>query len=105
LNAFGLHRKKEEALALILEDNARKNPGKPWISNLQIYVGSGTVLTRNQTGTSKKHPSAADHQLATGDLQYSATKTKYPPSRQGVSQVLAPRRGADSTVHQHVTPR
>jgi hypothetical protein len=45
LNAFGLHRKKEEALALILEDNARKNPGKPWISNRQIYVGSGTVLT------------------------------------------------------------
>jgi hypothetical protein len=45
LNAFGLHRKKEETLALILEENARKNPAKPWISNRQIYVGSGTVLT------------------------------------------------------------
>jgi hypothetical protein len=45
LNAFGLHRKKEETLALILEDDARKNPGKSWISNRQIYVGSGTVLT------------------------------------------------------------
>jgi hypothetical protein len=29
LNAFGLHRKKEETLALILEENARKNPAKP----------------------------------------------------------------------------
>ena len=45
MNAFGLHRKKEETLALILEENARKNPGKPLISNRQIYVGSGTVLT------------------------------------------------------------
>jgi hypothetical protein len=45
LNAFGLHRKKEETLALILEENARKNPAKPWISNRQIYVDSGTVLT------------------------------------------------------------
>jgi len=45
LNAFGLHRKKEETLALILEENARKNLAKPWISNRQIYVGSGTVLT------------------------------------------------------------
>jgi hypothetical protein len=45
LNVFGLHRKKEETLALILEENARKNPGKPLISNRQIYVGSGTVLT------------------------------------------------------------
>jgi len=45
LNAFGLHRKKEETLALIWEENARKNPGKPLISNRQIYVGSGTVLT------------------------------------------------------------
>jgi hypothetical protein len=49
LNTFGLHRKKEEALALTLEDNARKNPGKPWISNRQIYVGSGTVLTAPPT--------------------------------------------------------
>jgi hypothetical protein len=45
LNAFGLHRKKEEKLALILEENVRKNPAKPWISNRQIYVGFGTVLT------------------------------------------------------------
>ena len=45
MNAFGLHRKKEETLALILEENVRKNPAKPWISNRQIYVGFGTVLT------------------------------------------------------------
>lgn len=45
MNAFGLHWKREETLALILEENARKNPAKPWISNRQIYVGSGTVLT------------------------------------------------------------
>jgi hypothetical protein len=50
LNAFGLHRKREETLALILEENARKNPAKPWISNRQIYVGSGTVLTQGQPG-------------------------------------------------------
>jgi len=36
LNAFGLHRKKEETPALILEENARKNPAKPWISNRQV---------------------------------------------------------------------
>ncbi len=46
MNAFGLHRKRDETLALILEENARKNPAKPWISNRQIYVGSGTVLTQ-----------------------------------------------------------
>jgi hypothetical protein len=46
LNAFGLHRKKEETLALFLEENVRKNLAKPWISNRQIYVGSGTVLTQ-----------------------------------------------------------
>ncbi|MCX6859854.1 MAG: hypothetical protein NTX70_06465 [Verrucomicrobia bacterium] len=45
MNAFGLHRRKEETLTLILEENARKNPAKPWISNRQIYLGSGTVLT------------------------------------------------------------
>jgi hypothetical protein len=45
LNAFGLHLKKEETLAMILEENVRKSPAKPWISNRQIYVGSGTVLT------------------------------------------------------------
>ena len=45
MNAFGLHLKKEETLALILEENVRKSPAKPWISNRQIYVGSGTVLT------------------------------------------------------------
>jgi hypothetical protein len=36
---------KEETLALILEENVRKNPAKPWISNRQIYVGFGTALT------------------------------------------------------------
>jgi hypothetical protein len=56
LNAFGLHRKKEEKLALILEENARKNPAKPWISNRQIYVGSGTVLTIPWGGKGRKHP-------------------------------------------------
>jgi hypothetical protein len=35
----------EETLAMILEENVRKSPAKPWISNRQIYVGSGTVLT------------------------------------------------------------
>jgi hypothetical protein len=45
LNAFGIHRKKEETLALISEENVRKNRAKPWISNRQIYVGFGTVLT------------------------------------------------------------
>jgi hypothetical protein len=45
LIVFGLHRKKEETLALILEENVRNNPAKPWISNRQIYVGFGTVLT------------------------------------------------------------
>ena len=45
MNALGLHRKKEETLALISEENVRKNPAKPWISNRQIYVGSGTMLT------------------------------------------------------------
>jgi hypothetical protein len=42
---LGLQRKKEETLALISEENVRKNPAKPWISNRQIYVGSGKVLT------------------------------------------------------------
>ncbi len=50
LNAFGLHRKKEETLALILEENIHKKPVKPWISNRQIYAGSGTVLTERQLG-------------------------------------------------------
>ena len=36
LIAFGLHRKKEETLALILEENVRKNPAKPGVSNRQI---------------------------------------------------------------------
>jgi hypothetical protein len=45
LERIGPHRKKEETLALILEENVRKKPAKPWISNRQIYVGSGTVLT------------------------------------------------------------
>jgi hypothetical protein len=45
LNAFGLHLKKEETLALISEENVRTNRAKPWISNRQIYVGFGTVLT------------------------------------------------------------
>ena len=52
LIAFGLHRKKEETLALILEENVRKDPAKPWISNRQIYVGSGTVLTSDALGVS-----------------------------------------------------
>ena len=54
MNAFGLHRKKEETLALILEENVRKNPAKPWISNRQIYVGFGTVLTNSERRTGKQ---------------------------------------------------
>jgi hypothetical protein len=42
---LGPQRKKEETLALISEENVRKNPAKPWISNRQLSVGSGTVLT------------------------------------------------------------
>jgi hypothetical protein len=42
---LGLHRKKGKTLDLISEENIRKNRAKPWISNLQIYVGFGMVLT------------------------------------------------------------
>jgi hypothetical protein len=49
LNAFDLHRKKEETLALISEENVRTNRAKPWFSNRQIYVGFGTVLTASAT--------------------------------------------------------
>jgi hypothetical protein len=45
LNALGLHRKKEETLAFISEENVRTNRPKTWISNRQIYVGFGTVPT------------------------------------------------------------
>jgi hypothetical protein len=47
LNALGLHRKKEKTLALISEENVRKNPAKPGISNWQLSVGSRTVLTHH----------------------------------------------------------
>jgi len=45
LNALGLHQKEKETLALLSEENVRKNLAKPWISNRQLSVGSGTVLT------------------------------------------------------------
>jgi hypothetical protein len=32
-------------LELLLEENVCKDPAKPWISNRQIHVGFGTVLT------------------------------------------------------------
>jgi len=51
LNALGLHRKKEETLARISEENVPKYPAKPWISNRQIYVGFGTLLTVRVTDT------------------------------------------------------
>jgi hypothetical protein len=44
-DVFSLLRRKEETLALLLEENVRKDPAKPWISNWQVYVGFGTVLT------------------------------------------------------------
>jgi hypothetical protein len=35
----------DKTLALLLEENVCKDPAKPWISNRQIHVGFGTVLT------------------------------------------------------------
>jgi hypothetical protein len=35
----------DRTLSLLLEENVRKDPAKPWISNWQVYVGFGTVLT------------------------------------------------------------
>jgi len=83
LNAFGLHRKKEETLALILEENARKNPEKPLISNRQIYVGSGTVLTSQERG--RKNSSSAPP-LEARDVSTRPTETAPPgPSDTGTS--------------------
>jgi hypothetical protein len=45
VNAIVTHWKKEKALTFILEENALNNRAKPWLSDRQIYVGSGTMLT------------------------------------------------------------
>ena len=51
-DAFGLVWKKEEALAVILEENGSADSAKPQISNRQLSVDSGTLLRplRNSGG-------------------------------------------------------
>ena len=44
-DAFGLIWKEEEKLALILEENGSEDPAKSRISNRQLSVDSGTLLT------------------------------------------------------------
>ena len=46
---FGLIWKKEEMLALILEENGSEDPAKPRISNRHLSVDSGTLLKPNLT--------------------------------------------------------
>ena len=46
---FGLIWKKEETLALILEENGSEDPAKPRISNRHLSVDSGTLLKPNLT--------------------------------------------------------
>jgi hypothetical protein len=48
LNARSIHSKKEEKLALSLEENGSEDPAKPRISNRQLLVNSGTLLRFNQ---------------------------------------------------------
>jgi len=55
LNAYGLHSKKRKMLVLIPEENALpKNPAKPWVSNRQISVDSGTSLRPRFSGCPKR---------------------------------------------------
>ena len=57
MNALGLHQKEKETLALLSEENVRKNLAKPWISNRQLSVGSGTVLTGHSERLTFPEPS------------------------------------------------
>jgi hypothetical protein len=47
-------------LELLLEENVCKDPAKPWISNRQIHVGFGTVLTFECQPTGSPLPWATD---------------------------------------------
>ena len=60
MNALGLHQKEKETLALLSEENVRKNLAKPWISNRQLSVGSGTVLTDGTVGDGVRSLSTGD---------------------------------------------
>ena len=57
MNALGLHQKEKETLALLSEENVRKNLAKPWISNRQLSVGSGTVLAGHSERLTFPEPS------------------------------------------------
>ena len=59
-------------------------------------------MFRNQTGTSNKHLSAADCQIHAEDSRHSVSKTSDPPSRRGVSSVLAPRQESESAANRRV---
>ena len=54
---MGLHQKEKETLALLSEENVRKNLAKPWISNRQLSVGSGTVLAGHSERLTFPEPS------------------------------------------------
>jgi hypothetical protein len=74
-------------------------PASSGLPESSVSSGQKSESSGTEPETRKNTFLAADPQLHTGDPQYSATKTRYTPNRQGVSHFLDPRRGSASTVH------